>query len=107
MFISCFFAVLLLTACLIFFRERKSVPHRITVNAAYASICKTAQSAQPGETVFVRLPAVTEQYYLLFVNGTAQEMDRDRSDREYTCFTFTMPDCDAYIGIQTVPADIP
>ena len=100
-------ALLLTAACARLLRPRKQASYKITVDAAYASVCETAQSAQPGETVLVRLPAVTEQYYLLFVNGAAQEMDRERSDREYTCFTFTMPDRDVYIGIQTVPADIP
>lgn len=105
--LAVFGAALLLAACLLFFRRQKDAPHRITVDAAYAAICETAQKARPGETVRVRLPTVTEQYYLLFVNGEAQKMDRGRSDGADTYFTFTMPDGDAYLEIREVSADIP
>ena len=105
--VAVFGAALLLAACLLFFRRQKDAPHRITVDAAHAAICETAQKARPGETVSVRLPTVTEQYYLLFVNGEAQEMDRGRSSGADTYFTFTMPDSDAFLEIQEISVAIP
>ena len=81
--------------------------YEITVDAEHTSICDVGQFYPAGEKVIVKLPTETEHYYSLYVNGEEQQMDHNRSDMEYTYFTFIMPDCDVGIVIADHSVDIP
>lgn len=60
-----------------------------------------------GEEVTVKLATMTEHYYVLYVNGVEQDMDRASSDLTFTYFTFTMPSEDVLIEIEDRWVDIP
>ena len=60
-----------------------------------------------GETVTVKLATITEQYYVLYVNGVSQNMDEEKSDLTFTYFTFTMPEMDVLIKIEERSVEIP
>lgn len=68
----------------------------------------TLKSAyQAGEQVTIKLSTITEHYYIVTVNGTELDFDRDASDMTYTYYTFTMPSKDVLIEIADVSVDIP
>ena len=68
----------------------------------------TLKSAyEAGEEVTIKLSTITEHYYILTVNGTELDFDRDASDMTYTYYTFTMPSKDVLIEIADVSVDIP
>ncbi len=85
----------------------KAAVYKVTVDDEHKSICEVGESYSEGEEVIVRLSAITEHYYSLYVNGVEQEMDRERSDMNGTYFVFTMPGCDVYIKIEDHWVDIP
>ena len=60
-----------------------------------------------GEEVTIKLSTITEHYYIVTVNGTELDFDRDASDMTYTYYTFTMPSKDVLIEIADVSVDIP
>ena len=60
-----------------------------------------------GETVTIKLETITEHYYTVEVNGEDVEMDVEKSDLEYTYFTFTMPYENTEIYIEEHWVDIP
>lgn len=60
-----------------------------------------------GEQVTIKLATVTEHYYIVYVNGVEQDMDRDASDLTYTYYTFTMPSEDVVVEIEDVSVEIP
>ena len=62
---------------------------------------------EAGEEVTIKLSTITEHYYILTVNGTELDFDRDASDMTYTYYTFTMPSKDVLIEIADVSVDIP
>ena len=68
----------------------------------------TLKSAyEAGEQVTIKLSTITEHYYIVTVNGTEMDFDRDASDMTYTYYTFTMPSKDVLIEIADVSVDIP
>lgn len=68
----------------------------------------TLKSAyEAGEQVTIKLSTITEHYYIVTVNGTELDFDRDASDMTYTYYTFTMPSKDVLIEIADVSVDIP
>lgn len=73
----------------------KKVPaketYKVTITDNYPIANALESTYAPGETVTIQLETITEHYYVLTVNGVAQEMDREASDLTYTYFTFTMP----------------
>lgn len=77
----------------------------IADNYPIANTLKRTYAA--GEEVTVKLETITEHYYILYVNGVEQEMDRDASDLTYTYYTFTMPGEDVLIHIEDKWIDIP
>lgn len=62
---------------------------------------------EAGEEVTIKLSTITEHYYIVTVNGTELDFDRDASDMTYTYYTFTMPSKDVLIEITDVSVDIP
>ena len=60
-----------------------------------------------GEQVTIKLCTITEHYYIVTVNGTELDFDRNASDMTYTYYTFTMPSKDVLIEIADVWVDIP
>ena len=62
---------------------------------------------EAGEEVTIKLCTVTEHYYVVSINGTELDFDRDASDMIYTYYTFTMPSKDVLIEITDVSVDIP
>ena len=81
--------------------------YEVTVEGEYASECEIGQSYPAGEEVTVKLPFIFEHYYSLYVNGEEVQWDIDRSDTEYTYFTFIMPECDVTVKIECHSVDIP
>ena len=68
----------------------------------------TLKSAyEAGEEVTIKLSTITEHYYIVTVNGTELDFDRDASDMTCTYYTFTMPSKDVLIEIADVSVDIP
>lgn len=101
---------LLLTAVILVYAFtgcEKTTAYKVTVDNEHTSICEVGESYSEGEEVVVRLPTYTEHYYSLYVNGTEQQMDDERSDMNGTYFVFTMPGCDVYIKIEDHSVDIP
>ena len=62
-------------------------------------------SYREGGQVTLKLYAVTEQYYDVFLNG--EEIPMSGSDGAYCYFTFTVPATDILVEIETVPVTIP
>lgn len=54
-----------------------------------------------GDEVTIQLATVTEQYYVVYVNGTEIPRDDEASDMEYSFYTFTMPAEDVLVKIET------
>lgn len=86
---------------------KDTTTYKVTVDDEHTSICEVGESYSEGEEVVVRLETITEHYYSLYVNGTEQQMDSERSDMNGTYFVFTMPGCDVYIKIEDHGVDIP
>ena len=59
-----------------------------------------------GDEVTIQLATVTEQYYIVYVNGTEIPRDDDASDMEYSFYTFTMPAEDVVVKIETKGAQM-
>ena len=62
---------------------------------------------EAGEHVTIKLSTITEHYYIVSINGTELDVDRDASDMTYTYYAFTMPSEDVLIEIVDVSVDIP
>ena len=77
----------------------------ITDNYPIENTIKSAYEA--GDQVTIKLSTITEHYYIVTVNGTELDFDRDASDMTYTYYTFTMPSKDVLIEIADVSVDIP
>lgn len=77
----------------------------IADNYPIENTLKSAYKA--GEEVTIKLSTITEHYYIVTVNGTELDFDRDASDMTYTYYTFTMPSKDVLIEIADVSVDIP
>ncbi len=98
--ILCFVLALGLVAC----SEKK---YKVEFADADRIVNELEEAYAAGEEVTIQLETITEHYYVLLVNGEAQEMDMDASDLMYTYFTFTMPAEDVVIEIEGHSVDIP
>ena len=77
----------------------------IANNYPIENTLKSAYKA--GEEVTIKLGTITEHYYIVTVNGTELDFDRDATDMIYNSYTFTMPSKDVLIEIADVWVDIP
>lgn len=58
-----------------------------------------------GEEVTIQLCTITEHYYIVSVNG--QEIDKAPSERGTIYYSFTMPEEDVLVEIESIYVDIP
>ena len=72
--------------------------YKVEFAGNYLVVNSVKDTYAPGEEVTVKLPIVTESYYVFYVNGVVQE--RDPSDLEFLSYTFTMPSEDVLITIE-------
>jgi hypothetical protein len=71
-----------------------------------ANDLKEAYSA--GEKVTIKLPTITEHYYVFYVNGVKQEPDESVSDDwTFTYYTFVMPGENVLVEIEDRWVEIP
>ena len=80
--------------------------HTVTVAGDYPLLNELEQNYPTGKKVTIELPTITEHYYLVYVNGEACVRD-EKSDMEYSYFTFVMPDNDVVIEIEDHSVSIP
>ncbi len=83
----------------------KSDSYSVTIKDNYPIVNELKSNYQAGEEVTIQLETVTEQYYVLSVNGESQQ--QTKADMNYTYFTFIMPSENVTIVIDTLGVDIP
>ncbi len=83
----------------------KTDSYSLTIKDNFPIVNELKSNYQAGEEVTIQLGTVTEQYYILSVNG--EEQQQTYADMNYTYFTFAMPGEDVTIIIDTVSVDIP
>ena len=81
--------------------------HQVSVDAEHASQCKIESGYVCGDEVTIRLETITEHYYKVFADGAEVLQDDEKTDMEYTYFTFVMPDHDVDLIIEDHYVDIP
>ena len=91
-----------LTAC------SAGAKYKVTLADNYRLVNDLKETYSAGEKVVIKLPSITEHYYVLYVNGVKQNPDDSVSDDwTYTYYTFTMPSEDVIIKIEDKWVDIP
>ena len=98
--------ILSLILCL-FISGCQSNLHQVSVDAEHASQCKIESGYVCGDEVTIRLETITEHYYKVFADGAEVLQDDEKTDMEYTYFTFVMPDHDVDLIIEDHYVDIP
>ncbi len=83
----------------------KTDSYSVTIKDNFPIVNELKSTYQAGEEVTIQLATVTEQYYVLYVNG--EEQQQTNMDMLYTYFTFAMPSEDVTIVIDIVGVDIP
>ena len=83
------------------------IEYKVEIAGNYPIANELEKTYSAGEEVTIKLETITEHYYVLCVNGVKQEWDRESSDMVYTYFTFTMPNEDVLIEIESRGVDIP
>lgn len=87
--------------------ETNDTSYKITIADNYPIENSLKSAYEAGEQITIKLPTVTEGYYVVYVNGVRQDKDRDASDSIYTYYSFIMPREDVLIEIEDHWVDIP
>ena len=83
-----------------------AVTYKVEILNNYPISNELKGSYEAGEWVTVKLEAITEHYYKLYVNGEEQDAVPGMSD-DFTYYTFIMPAEDVMIEIKDFSVDIP
>ena len=81
--------------------------YRVHVDIEHASQCKTESGYKCGDEVTIKLEAITEHYYKVFVDGVEVLQNDEKSNMVYTYYTFIMPNHDVDLIIEDHYVDIP
>ena len=100
------FLALLLVVAILFAVGCAAKKYQVEVEGRHKLASEIKDSYAAGEEIKLQLETVTGHYYVVSVNGEKQEMDREASDAEYTYYTFTMPEEDILIKIESKWADM-
>lgn len=98
--------ILSLILCL-FISGCQSNLYRVNVDAEHASRCKIESGYKCSDEVTIQLETITEHYYKVFADGVEVLQDDEKTNMEYTYFTFIMPDHDVDLIIEDYYVDIP
>ncbi len=98
------FLALLLVAAILFAAGCAAKKYQVEVEGRHKLASEIKDSYAAGEEIKLQLETVTGHYYVVSVNG--EKLERDTSDAEYTYYTFTMPEEDILIKIESKWADM-
>ena len=81
--------------------------YKLKVTSPVEILNKLSETYEEGDIVTVKLAALTEQYFELYLNGKKVAVDEEKSDGEYTYFKFAMPDRDSTVKIKAIDVESP
>ena len=81
--------------------------YKLKVTSPVEILNKLNETYKEGDIVTVKLAALTEQYFELYLNGKKVAVAEEKSDGEYTYFKFAMPDRDSTVKIKAIDVESP
>ena len=81
--------------------------YKLKVTSPVEILNKLSETYEEGDIVTVKLAALTEQYFELYLNGKKVAVAEEKSDGEYTYFKFAMPDRDSTVKIKAIDVESP